>query len=128
MATVLICDDDASIGRLLGDICSDAGHTAICASNAEEAMSIGQDQKPELMFIDVGLGSGDNGYIVCQNFKNDRQTKDSHIVIMTARAGQTIDDAARRVGANEVMLKPFKIKSVFEVLDRVLGEDNIQEV
>jgi len=128
MATVLICDDDASIGKLLGDICSDAGHEVISTTNAEDAMKAGLNQSPELMFIDVGLGSGDNGYVVCQNFKNDRQTSNSHIVIVTARVGQTVQDAAKKVGADEVMLKPFKIKSVFEVIDRVLGENESHEV
>jgi len=127
MATVLICDDDPSIGKLLGDICSDAGHEVISTTNAVDAMKEGLGRGPELMFIDVGLGSGDNGYIVCQNFKNDRQTSNSHIVIITARAGQTVEDAAKKVGADEVMLKPFKIKSVFDVIDRVLGEKNTSE-
>ena len=54
MAKVLIVDDQPAIRDLLNRVVTGAGHEALIATNAEEALAF-LDQKPEILFADIDM-------------------------------------------------------------------------
>lgn len=120
---ILIVDDEPHIRLLLEQTLEeleDEGVELLTASNGEEALAIIQDEKPELVFLDVMMPKM-NGYDVCKAVKNNVELQDIYIVMLTAK-GQEIDrQKGDVVGANVYMTKPFDPDEILEKSQAVLG-------
>lgn len=120
---ILIVDDEPHIRLLLEQTLEeleDEGVELLTASNGEEALAIIQEEKPELVFLDVMMPKM-NGYDVCKAVKNDAELQDIYIVMLTAK-GQEIDrQKGDVVGANVYMTKPFDPDEILEKSQAVLG-------
>ncbi|MBD1911026.1 MULTISPECIES: response regulator [unclassified Leptolyngbya] len=120
---ILIVDDEPHIRLLLEQTLEeleDEGIELLTASNGEEALAIIQEERPELVFLDVMMPKM-NGYDVCKAVKNDAELQNIYIVMLTAK-GQEIDrQKGDVVGANVYMTKPFDPDEILEKSQAVLG-------
>jgi two-component system, OmpR family, alkaline phosphatase synthesis response regulator PhoP len=120
---VLIVDDEAYIRLLIEQTLEefeDQGVEIFSANNGEEALQIIQDEKPELVFLDLMMPKM-NGYEVCQAVKQELKMEDVYIVILTAK-GQEYDRLmGEQVGANLFITKPFDPDQLIELTGRVLA-------
>ena len=124
MATILICEDEAPVADLLAQVCSDAGHTSVTTDNANDCMAKGMEHKPKLMFLDVMLPGGVSGYDLCRHFRDHEDTKDAHIVIITARTGPAVERTTARAGADELVYKPFRLETIEHIIARAFGDSS----
>jgi two-component system, OmpR family, alkaline phosphatase synthesis response regulator PhoP len=120
---VLIVDDEAYIRLLIEQTLEefeDQGVEILTANNGEEALQIIQDEKPNLIFLDLMMPKM-NGYEVCQFVKQDLKMEDIYIVILTAK-GQEYDRLmGEQVGANIFITKPFDPDQLIELTGRILA-------
>jgi DNA-binding response OmpR family regulator len=77
----------------------------LSAEDGEEAIRIAQEQRPDLILLDVLLPKM-NGYDVCQQVRLIADYR-PHIIILTARGSNTDRQRAEAIGANDFMNKPF---------------------
>jgi CheY-like chemotaxis protein len=93
---ILIVEDEAIIGLLLGDLLADMGHD-VCAiaSTAIEAVAAAAAHRPELMIVDVNLG-GENGIAAVDAIQAQWPTPcifvsgDDHVLSILAARGQVL--------------------------------------
>jgi len=120
---ILIVDDEPHIRLLIEQTLEeleDEGVELLTASNGEEALAIIQEERPELVFLDVMMPKM-NGYDVCKAVKGNAELQDIYIVMLTAK-GQEIDrQKGDVVGANIYMTKPFDPDEILEKSQVVLG-------
>lgn len=120
---ILIVDDEPHIRLLIEQTLEeleDEGVELLTATNGEEALSIIQEEHPELVFLDVMMPKM-NGYDVCKAVKGNAELQDIYIVMLTAK-GQEIDrQKGDVVGANVYMTKPFDPDEILEKSQAVLG-------
>ncbi len=120
---VLIADDEAYIRLLIEQTLEefeDQGVEVLKANNGEEALQMIQDERPDLVFLDVMMPKM-NGYEVCKAVKQDLKMADTFIVILTAK-GQELDrQRGAQVGANLYMTKPFDPDELIELAGKVLA-------
>jgi DNA-binding response OmpR family regulator len=121
--SILIVDDEAHIRRLLErtlmDL-EDEGVEILIADNGEDALAIIQDERPNLVFLDVMMPKM-NGFDVCDAVKHAFRLHDVYIVMLTAK-GQEFDRAhGEQVGADVYLTKPFDPDEVFDLARQVLG-------
>jgi DNA-binding response OmpR family regulator len=106
---ILIVDDEAHIRMLIEQTLEeleDEDVEFMTAENGEQALSIIQDEKPQLVFLDVMMPKM-NGMEVCRRVKKEMQLNDVYIVLLTAK-GQELDRLkGQEVGADVYMTKPF---------------------
>lgn len=105
-ARILVADDSATIQKVVELALSKAGVELVQARSAEEAMRKVRDVKPDLMLIDHSMPDR-SGQDLCATFRKDPKLKGVPIILM-AGASSPVDAAAvQRVGASDVVTKPF---------------------
>lgn len=120
---VLIADDEAYIRLLIEQTLEefeDQGVEILTANNGEEAMQMIDDERPDLVFLDVMMPKM-NGYEVCKAVKQDMQMDEVFIVILTAKGQEYDRQRGEEAGANLYMTKPFDPDELIELTGKVLA-------
>ena len=106
-ATILLVDDDPVNVRLVKLILSREGYQTIVASGGSEGLKMAQDERPDLVLLDLMLPEVD-GFEVLRRLRSDSQTADLPVIVVSAQASLTDEHAAIEIGANAYVTKPFK--------------------
>ncbi|MFQ3573361.1 MAG: sigma-54 dependent transcriptional regulator [Thermodesulfovibrionales bacterium] len=120
---VMVVDDEPAIRDTLADILQDEGYSVITASSGEEALSILQDNNPDIILLDIWL-DGMDGLEVLSHI---RQTNSESLVIMISGHGniQTAVKAMQN-GAYDFLEKPLSIDKVIYTLNRALDKRRLE--
>lgn len=112
-ATVLVVEDDASIGRALSGALRAQGLEVLWATSGADALELAAGSRAQLVLLDLGLPDLD-GVEVCRRIRRD----DAHvpIVILTARHSEVDVVLGLDAGADDYVTKPFRLA---ELLARV---------
>ena len=120
---ILIVDDEAHIRMLIEQTLEDLedeGVTFFSAENGEIALEIIQEEKPQLVFLDVMMPRM-NGMEVCRRVKKELGMNEVFIVLLTAKGQETDRQKGLDVGADVYMTKPFDPEVLLEKAKEVLG-------
>ncbi|QRM30470.1 response regulator [Microvirga sp. VF16] len=113
---ILIVEDEILIALELESLLQDLGHEVVgMATSSEEALSLGQDIKPDLAFVDVHLADGPTGVDVARILAAQHQVT---VLFMTANAKRIPEDFA---GAWGVIAKPYTERGVREALSYLMA-------
>jgi len=103
---VLVVDDSmATVDALTGAL-EDAGYEAASAMDGEEVFRKMAAMDPHAVLLDIYMPKI-NGADVCRLVKAHPHWKKTWLVIMSARISDAEIDMYRRIGANEILKKPF---------------------
>jgi CheY-like chemotaxis protein len=105
MSRILVVDDDTSLLQMMGLMLKRAGHTAIMASDGREGIEIAKREKPDMAIIDIMMPDV-SGYEVCTMLRQDPQTKDIPLLILTALSQHEYRKRAEESGADGFVTKP----------------------
>jgi len=106
MAKILVADDERDIRELIGFTLRFSSYEVITAKDGEEALRIAEQEKPDLVLLDVRMPKM-TGYETCQRIKNDPKMKDIPVVFISAKGQEAEIEAGLKAGAIEYILKPF---------------------
>lgn len=114
--TVLIVDDDENIRTTLRYAMEGEGYQVLIAGDGEEALSIVEGTRPDLILLDVTMPKRD-GYDVCQTLRGDTLRGYSGTsmvkIIMLSVKGRGIDvEKGLAIGADAYMTKPFSTREL----------------
>lgn len=120
---VLIADDEAPLRLLLEqslEELEDVGVEVLLAADGSEALSIVQQERPDVVLLDVMMPAL-NGFDVCKAIKRDPTLRGTFVLILTAK-GQELDRiTGQEVGADCYMTKPFDPDTVLKIVANHLG-------
>ena len=111
---ILVVDDAPHNLRLLVSLLSQA-YEVIVASDGATALTIAQEQLPDLILLDVMMPEM-NGFEVCTQLKSDSLTSDIPVIFLTVFDKLSDKMTAFNAGGVDYVTKPFQTK---EVLARV---------
>ncbi len=117
-ATILVVDDDDSIRSLLHQELSDGGYLIEEARDGKMALESIRKNRPDLIILDVMMPEI-NGFDVAAILKNDPQTMDIPIIILSI-----VQDKARgfRIGVDRYLTKPIDTVKLFEEVGNLLEQ------
>lgn len=69
MKTILVIDDEENIRRLYRDELTESGYSVRTAGNAEEAIALVKEERPDLVTLDIRLKKGPDGIDILRNIK-----------------------------------------------------------
>jgi DNA-binding response OmpR family regulator len=119
---LLIVDDEAHIRMLIEQTLEDLedeGVEMLFADNGEKALHIIQEERPNLVFLDVMMPKM-NGMEVCQRVKKELNLTDVYIILLTAK-GQEVDrQKGLEMGADRYMTKPFDPDEMLAIAEEIL--------
>lgn len=125
MKKLLIVDDEAHIRMLMEQTLEDLedeGVDLLTAENGAEALLLIQNEKPNLVFLDVMMPKM-NGMEVCRNVKQELNLNEVYIILLTAK-GQEVDrQKGLDMGADRYMTKPFDPDEMLEIAKEILEVD-----
>lgn len=120
---ILIVDDEAHIRMLIEQTLEeleDEDVEFLTAENGEIALQLIQEEKPQLVFLDVMMPKM-NGMDVCKKVKKELGLSNVYIALLTAK-GQELDrQRGQEVGADVYMTKPFDPEMILQKAREVLG-------
>ncbi len=113
---LLLADDSATIQKVIDLTFADEGVRVLSVSNGREAIEKLAEFAPDIVLADVHMPAS-SGYEICEYVKTNEQLK--HIpVMLLVGSFEPFDEAeARRVGADDILTKPFQ--SIRRLIDRV---------
>ena len=106
MATILIVEDEADIQELIAYNLEKAGHSAVRAGDAEQALELVRAELPHLIVIDWML-PGMSGIELARWLKANKRTESIPLIMVTARGSEQDKLAGLEIGADDYMTKPF---------------------
>ena len=112
---VLIIEDEAAIREMLGYALVREGFQFEEAADVEQARPLIARQKPDLILMDWML-PGMSGVDYARRVRNDPQTRDIPIIMLTARSDEADKVRGLDTGADDYITKPFSTR---ELLARV---------
>ncbi len=116
---LLLADDSITIQKVVELVLAEEDFEIKSVGNGEDALKSVETFGPDIILADVEMPKM-NGYQLCERIKQDPLT--SHIpVLLLAGAFEPIDDElARRVGADDSIIKPFESQELISKLNAVL--------
>jgi DNA-binding response OmpR family regulator len=102
---VLIIDDDPVFTLLASETLEQAGFEAKVASNTQDALTSFEQEKPDLVLLDVEL-PGSNGFQLCATLRAMSPGVDVPIVMVTGHDDTESIAQAYQVGATDFIHKP----------------------
>jgi DNA-binding response OmpR family regulator len=117
---VLVAEDDEDILALVVFDLEDEGYEVLTARNGKEAIRLAFERLPDLILLDVAM-PGLDGYEVTRRLRADESTRDTPVVLLTARAQVKDVILGFEAGANDYVTKPFRPDELRTRLHAALG-------
>ncbi len=117
---VLIVDDSSALLDSLTAAFEDAGYEVGSAVDGEEVFRKMATLDPDALLLDIYMPKI-NGADVCRLVKAHPHWKKTFLVLMSARISDREVDMYRRIGANEIMRKPFEASVAVEMVRKAIG-------
>ena len=123
---ILIVDDDTLLRRSLAFNLEQAGYEVRTAANAEDALVLAEQTKPDLVLLDIGL-PGIDGLDALKRFKEQYAVP---VIFLTARRRELDEVVGLELGADDYVTKPFDVDVLLARIKAVLRrvEDSPQSV
>ncbi len=116
---ILLVDDDPALRMLLRTTFEVADVEVVEAESAQAARRKIRAARPDVIVLDVNM-PGTTGLELCAELKGASATKDIPIILLTGSNGGT-GAAAKRVGAEAFVRKPFSPLELLAVAERLAG-------
>ncbi|HNP72316.1 MAG TPA: response regulator [Kouleothrix sp.] len=120
MATILVVEDDALSRDVVIRRLRWEGYGVLEAIDGANAISIAQNERPDLILMDVGL-PGINGWEATRVIKQDEATRRIPIIILTAYETSAQRRISYEVGCDAFMTKPASFSTLFSTIRHCLG-------
>lgn len=125
--SVLVVDDEPTISEVVSRYLERAGYDTRSAGDGHEALRLADEQRPDLVVLDLMLPGIDGLEVMRRLREHDRMS----VILLTAKGEQTDRIAGLRLGADDYVVKPFSpaelVARVDAVLRRVDTSPELQE-
>jgi CheY-like chemotaxis protein len=123
---VLVVDDEPDVLLLCRVNLEFEGYEVTEAADGEEAMERVREERPDVILLDVMMPKMD-GWQVLTALKDDPETADIPVVMLTAKVQDQDQIRGWSSGAADYITKPFSPLSLSQVLGDVLRSDPDEE-
>lgn len=106
--------------KLASFLLHNAGHTVLCAVDAETGMTLARTDQPDLILMDLQL-PGMDGLAATALLKQDPATAAIPVIALTAMAMKEDQAKAQRTGCDAYIAKPLRYQELYEAIDRLLA-------
>jgi DNA-binding response OmpR family regulator len=116
MKTILVVEDLGSMRLLLSEYLTEQGFDVATAPDGREAMYIARRDPPDLILLDLMMPNM-NGYEFLQRYRKEKTTP---VIILTALDGEAEAVKGFDLGADDYVIKPFRMQELTSRIRAVL--------
>ncbi|MHB1400276.1 MAG: response regulator transcription factor [Trichloromonadaceae bacterium] len=106
---ILVIEDEEDILALIHYNLSREGYRVSAATSGEEGLRLARSERPDLLVLDLML-PGMDGLAVCRALKQNAETAEIAVVMLTAKGEEADVVAGLELGADDYVTKPFSPK------------------
>jgi two-component system phosphate regulon response regulator PhoB len=118
---VLVVEDDESASLFIADVLEMEGYEAIVVNDSSKALETAGTALPQAILLDLMMPPPD-GFKLCRMFRADPTFQNTPILIVTALDNTDSKIVAIGAGANDYLVKPFRIDELISKVKSLLGE------
>lgn len=119
MARILIVEDNRANMKLATLLLGSAGHSVLCAGDAETGLTLARTEQPDLVLMDIQL-PGMDGLAATALLKGDPVTAAIPVIALTALAMKADEERTRIAGCDAYIAKPLRYQELFAAIDSLL--------
>lgn len=123
---IIIIDDDVDLVEAMRITLENAGFEVIDAQDGKKGVEKIKKESPDLVILDVMMGSQDEGFFVAYEIRNDPELSDIPIIMLTAIGQETGFSFNKEkdedfLPVNEFLEKPVDPDKLVELVKINLG-------
>jgi CheY-like chemotaxis protein len=119
LATILVVDDEPDLVTNCQRLLRPLGHVPLSASTAADAIAVIDQEAPNLVVTDLRL-SGPDGLTVARHART--RVPPIPVLLISAYDSLGTRDAAREIGVNTFLAKPFANAAFRQAVERLLED------
>ena len=119
MKKILVVEDVEVNRDLVVQLLED-DYEVIEAVNGEEAVTLAEKERPDLILMDLSLPVMD-GWEATRKIKSNDDLKSVPIIALTAHAMKGDEEKAKQAGCNDYLPKPIDENELFAKIAKYLG-------
>lgn len=120
MATILIIEDNAANMKLAVMLLRHAGHTPLCAMDAETGLTMARADRPDLILMDIQL-PGMDGLTATALLKQAPATASIPVIALTAMAMSADRAKSLQAGCDGYIAKPLRYQDLYDAINALLA-------
>ncbi|MCA9915825.1 MAG: response regulator, partial [Anaerolineae bacterium] len=106
---ILVVDDEPQIRKQLKIGLEGYGFSVITAANGDEALVTTAQQQPDMLILDISLGSAPDGIELCRQL---REWAKVPIIMLSVHGEEKMKVEALHIGADDYLTKPFSMEEL----------------
>jgi len=118
---ILVVDDEIYIVHILDFSLGMEGYEVLTALDGEQALERVMSDKPDLIVLDIMMPKLD-GYEVCRAVKANPETRNTPVILLSAKGRNVDQKMGFDVGADDYITKPFSPRKLVERINAILGQ------
>lgn len=118
---VLIVDDHGHIRFMISNRLEKLGFETLSLEDAKNIVVTASLEKPDIIIMDMMLPTVD-GIEATKLLKNNEQTRDIPVIMLTALSSKKTVMESLRSGACDYIVKPFKADDLYKKIVQIIGE------
>ena len=115
---VLVIDDDPTIARIAKVTLCSKGYDVVLAEDTHAGLIELFRQKTDLILLDYMLPD-QNGLSFLKEIREDPDMADIPVIMITTTGLSEVVQAAKLLGANDFIAKPFNLKNLIDRVSRL---------
>jgi len=112
---ILVVEDQEDNRQILRDLLTNSGYQLVEAEDGEQALTMAERQRPDLILMDVQIPLID-GYEVTRRLKADPVLRAIPIIVVTSYALSGDESKARAAGCNGYVSKPYSTRQLLATI------------
>jgi two-component system phosphate regulon response regulator PhoB/two-component system alkaline phosphatase synthesis response regulator PhoP len=108
---ILIIEDEEAIAELIAESLKRQGYQVLIAHDGDQGLDLAFETLPDLLILDLMLPKLD-GWEICRRLKEERNTRDILILMLTARRDERDVIEGLELGADDYVSKPFSLSEL----------------
>jgi two-component system cell cycle response regulator DivK len=119
MKRILVVEDQEDNRQILRDLLTKNGYEIVEAVNGEEALLAVEEQRPDLIVMDIQLPILD-GYEATRRIKANPELRSIPIIVVTSYALSGDEAKAREAGCDAYVTKPYSPRQLLAKIKEYL--------
>lgn len=120
--TILVIDDQANVRTLLKDYLSNQGYRIVQAQDGQQGLFVARHEHPDLVLVDIMMPNMD-GFQFLTAFRKESEIP---VIVITARDEETDTVLGLELGADDFVVKPFRMRELVARIRANLRRQNQQ--
>ena len=118
---VLIIDDESDMVDTLFFMLYASNYDVYSALAGSDGLEIAKSGRPDLAIVDIMMPDMD-GYEVCRQLRSEDATKNTLIIILSAKTDSEAIQKAYQSGADDYITKPFDFPVLLDKMGQLMSK------